>query len=228
MLTIPKIRNLFLEKYKTNDFVIDKSGCKMIEIIGSSFIADENTIFGKVNHEYIKKELEWYCSQSLNVYDIPNTPTIWKQVATKDGMINSNYGFLIFSENNFQQYNHVLKALASDSNTRRACMVYTRPSIQHEYNIGGMSDFICTNAVSYFIRDNKLHCVVQMRSNDIWAGYRNDYAWQLWVLEKLQNDLREKYEGLETGEILWNSASLHMYERNFGLLRKYDKTGKWI
>ena len=70
----------------------------MIEIIGSSFIADENTIFGKVNHGYIEKELEWYCSQSLNVYDIPNTPTIWKQVATNAGLINSNYGFLIFSK----------------------------------------------------------------------------------------------------------------------------------
>ena len=225
MKKVSDIRNIFLEKYNNEDFVIDKTGCKMLEVLGTSFVADENTIFGKVNQGYIQKELEWYRSQSLNVYDIPDTPTIWKQVATEDGLINSNYGFLIFSEENFQQYSHVLNALVSDPNTRRACMIYTRPKIQHEYNKDGMSDFICTNAVNYFIRDNKLHCVVQMRSNDIWAGYRNDYAWQRWVLEKLHKDMLRYMSSLEVGDILWNAASLHMYERNFGLIRKYNKLG---
>lgn len=225
MKNVKDIRNIFAQKYKNEEFVIDKTGCKMLEAIGVSFVADEETIFGKVNQSYIKKELDWYLSQSLNVYDIPDTPTIWKQVATEEGLINSNYGFLIFSKENFQQYNHVLNSLVSDPNTRRACMVYTRPNIQHEYNKDGMSDFICTNAVSYFIRDNKLHCVVQMRSNDIWAGYRNDYAWQRWVLEKLHSDLSRYMSRLEVGDIVWNAASLHMYERNFGLIRKYNKLG---
>jgi thymidylate synthase len=222
---VKDIRKIFAQKYENEEFVIDKSGCKMLEAIGVSFVADEETIFGKVNQSYIKKELDWYLSQSLNVYDIPDTPTIWKQVATEKGLINSNYGFLVFSEENFQQYSHVLNALVSDPNTRRACMIYTRPSIQHEYNKDGMSDFICTNAVSYFIRDNKLHCVVQMRSNDIWAGYRNDYAWQRWVLERLHGDLSRYMSNLEVGNIVWNAASLHMYERNFGLIRKYNKLG---
>jgi thymidylate synthase len=222
---VKDIRKIFAQKYENEEFVIDKSGCKMLEAIGVSFVADEETIFGKVNQSYIKKELDWYLSQSLNVYDIPDTPTIWKQVATEKGLINSNYGFLVFSEENFQQYSHVLNALVSDPNTRRACMIYTRPSIQHEYNKDGMSDFICTNAVSYFIRDNKLHCVVQMRSNDIWAGYRNDYAWQRWVLERLHGDMSRYMSNLEVGNIVWNAASLHMYERNFGLIRKYNKLG---
>ena len=90
-----------------------------------------------------------------------------------------------------------------------------------------MSDFICTNAVNYFIRNNKLSCVVQMRSNDIWAGYRNDYAWQRWVLESLQKDLSLHYKDLEVGDIIWNAASLHMYERNFRLLNRFNKTGQW-
>ena len=225
MKNVSDIRNMFLEKYNSEDFVVDKTGCKMLEVLGTSFVADEDTIFGKVNKAYIQKELEWYCSQSLNVYDIPDTPTIWKQVATQDGLINSNYGFLIFSKSNCEQYQHVLNALKADRNTRRACMIYTRPSIQVGYNKGGMSDFICTNAVNYFIRDNKLHCVVQMRSNDIWAGYRNDYAWQRWVLEKLHKDMTRYMSSLEVGDILWNAASLHMYERNFGLIRKYSKLG---
>lgn len=225
MKNIEDIRNMFAKKYEEEDFIVDKSGCRMLEVLGTSFIADEETIFGKVSRAYIKKELDWYLSQSLNVYDIPETPAIWKQVATKEGLINSNYGFLLFSKDNFEQYNQALAALVADKNTRRGCMVYTRPSIQAEYCKGGMSDFICTNAVSYFIRANKIHCVVQMRSNDIWAGYRNDYAWQRWVLESLHKDLLEEYEDLEIGDIIWNASSLHMYERNFGLIRKYKKLG---
>lgn len=227
MLSIKNIRNAFLQKYLNEDFVIDKTGCKIIEVLGCSFVANEETIFGKVNKEYIQKELKWYQSQSLNVYDIPNTPKIWQQVATDDGRINSNYGYLIFSSDNQKQYNHCRQALIEDPNTRRATMIYTRPSIQKEYNTDGMSDFICTNSVNYFIRQNKLHCVVQMRSNDIWAGYRNDYAWQLWVLQSLQKDLTSHYKDLEVGDIIWNAASLHMYERNFRLLKRYEKTGQW-
>ncbi len=225
MLQIKDVRKLFVEKYLENDFETDKSGCRLVEVLGCSFLANEETIFGKVNHDYVKKELEWYLSQSLNVFDIPDTPKIWKQVATSEGKINSNYGYLIFSKDNKNQYFSAKQALIDDKNTRRATMVYTRPSIQLEYNTEGMSDFICTNAVNYFIRNNRLCCIVQMRSNDIWAGYRNDYAWQKWVLDFLCEELRETYKNLQPGDIIWNAASLHMYERNFGLLRKYNKTG---
>lgn len=227
MFTVNQIRELVKEMYLENNFEKDKTGCDVIEILGLSFIADEDTIFGKVNEEYVQKELEWYISQSLNVYDIPNTPKIWQQVATEDGRINSNYGYLIFSEENGNQFKHVVQTLAKDKNSRRATMIYTRPSIQTEYNTDGMSDFICTNTVNYFIRNNKLHCVVQMRSNDMWAGYRNDYAWQKWVLNEVAAELNGMGAEIEVGDIIWNAASLHLYERQFGLVRKFIKTGEF-
>ena len=77
-------------------------------------------------------------------------------------------------------------------------MIYTRPEIQEDYNQNGMSDFICTNTVQYFVRDDKLISFVNMRSNDVVFGYRNDRAWQLHVQEMLAKDLdvewwKEKY-----------------------------------
>jgi len=221
MRTIKEIRNLFAEKYASEDFVEDKNGGKVIELIGESFIADEPSIFDKVNEDYVKKELEWYLSQSLNVYDIPNTPKIWKMVSSPEGLINSNYGWCLFSKSNYSQYSSALAMLVKDKYSRRASMVYTRPSIQQEYSKGGMDDFICTNAVTYFIRGNSLDCVVQMRSNDVWAGYRNDYAWQSYVLDKMVTDLREKYKDLTRGNMVWNSANLHIYEKQFRFLTKY-------
>ena len=52
-----------------------------------------------------------------------------------------------------------------------------------------------------------------MRSNDVIFGYRNDYAWQKWVLEKLANDL-----GAKPGYIIWQVQNLHIYERHFNLI----------
>ena len=93
-------------------------------------------------------------------------------------------------------------------------MVYNRPSIWAEYNENGKNDFICTNAVTYYIRDEKLHCVVQMRSNDVVFGYRNDYAWQKYVLDEMSHELM-----IETGDIHWQVQNLHVYERHFDLVR---------
>lgn len=213
--SVGDVRQIFKEKLQDEEFVIDKTGVKTIEWVGASFIADEETIFGPVNWDYVEREIEWYKSCSLNVHDIPGkTPAIWEQVADKDGFINSNYGFLVYHPDNYMQYQAVKEELLKNPNSRRAVMIYNRPSMHVEYNYNGRSDFICTNAVGYIIRNNKLHCHVQMRSNDLVFGYRNDRAWQDYVLSQLSNDLE-----IEKGNIYWTATSLHVYERHFDLVK---------
>jgi thymidylate synthase len=203
-------------------FVIDKSGVKTVEIIGASFLAEESAIFGQPNDDYIKRELAWYESQSLNVNDIPGgPPEIWKRVATPEGRINSNYGWMIWNPSNCFQYENVLAELKKNPFSRRAVMIYQRPEMWYDFDDGGMSDFVCTNAVQYLIRDGELHAVVQMRSNDAIFGYKNDWAWQKHVLEKLAVDL-----GVPPGQIIWNAGSLHVYERHFYLLDWYWNEGE--
>jgi len=211
---VADVREWFCDLKRREKFVQDKSGVQMIEVVGATFEADEETIFGPVNHDYVERELQWYKSQSRNVNDIPGgPPAIWKQVATPSGEINSNYGFLVWSEENGQQYDNVLKELRKQETSRRACMIYTRPSIWKEFNRDGMSDFICTNAVQFLIRDGKLNAVVQMRSNDVVFGYRNDFAWQKHVLHSLARDL-----SIEPGTVIWHAGSLHVYSRHFNLI----------
>jgi len=76
-----------------------------------------------------------------------------------------------------------------------------------------MSDFMCTNAVQYLIRDDVLNVIVQMRSNDVVFGYRNDFAWQDYVASLLETALR-----CDGRKIIWNVGSLHVYERHFSLV----------
>lgn len=219
------LRSYFFDQLAAKEFVIDKSGVKTLELTGASFIADEPTIFGAVNEEYIMRELEWYESQSLNVNDIPGkVPEIWKQVADKDGIINSNYGWCIWSPKNHDQYLKCRSELVANKDTRRAIMIYTRPSMHEDAFHNGRSDFMCTNAVQYLIRRNKMHCVVQMRSNDVVFGYRNDRAWQKHVLDMLVAEYNTLTESkIEAGDIHWNVGSLHIYERHFKLVEEWHK-----
>lgn len=221
MQAVKDIRNQLISKLENQDFVLDKTGVKTIELMGESFIADEDAIFGEVNWDYVDRELQWYKSRSRNVYDMPggvkqetNPPQIWISVADKNGYINSNYGWCIWSEENENQYDNCVKAIKNDIDTRRAIMIYTRPSMQYDYNRNGRSDFICTNTVQYLARNGKINAIVQMRSNDAIFGYKNDRAWQQHVLEMVAFDT-----GMEPGNIIWNAGSLHVYERHFHLVK---------
>ena len=208
---VSNIRNIFKEKLKNEDFVTDKTGVKTIEIINASFFADQDAIFGTPNLDYIERELQWYKSKSLNVNDIPGgAPEIWKMVANPNGRINSNYGWCIYSFENGDQFNKVVEELKRNPDSRRGTMIYNRPSMHYDFNNSGMSDFMCTNAVQYLIRDGKVNALVYMRSNDAVFGYKNDYAWQKHVLQEVCNELN-----LPMGNIYWNVASLHVYERHF-------------
>jgi thymidylate synthase len=233
MMTVNDIRTLFVEEYNNKNFVQDRSGQNMIEVLGASFIADEPAIFGTPNEEYIKAELDWYESESTNINDIygdgREPPAAWKATANLHGEINSNYGYLVFSDKFNNQFAQVVNELTENSSSRRASMIYTRPSIWVDYSDNGKNDFICTNAVTYYIRDSQLHCVVQMRSNDVWAGYRNDYAWQLHLLKSVCDrylDLN-MFADLKPGNIYWQVQNLHMYERNFYMLDHFIKTAEF-
>jgi len=227
MMKVSDIRNYFIKELKRKNFTTDKTGQKTIEVIGASFLADEPSIFGKPSDEYINHELIWYRSHSCNINDIygddREPPKAWQLSANKYGEINSNYGCLINSDKYYGQYGMALDELLYNKDSRRATMIYQRPSIWVEYEEDGKNDFICTNAVTYYVRDGELHAVVQMRSNDVVYGYKNDYAWQLHVLEELVHDYNscKKYtiEEVKPGDIIWQVQNLHVYERHFDLVK---------
>ena len=224
LYTVSDIRKHFIGELNDGAYTIDKTGQKTIELIGASFLADEPAIFGTPNREYIDREIDWYCSGSTNIRDIyggdADPPQAWQYAANEHGEINSNYGKLIFDDISYRQNENVVCELAdSNDTTRRATMVYNRPSIWTEYQDGGKNDFICTNAVTYYIRNGELQAVVQMRSNDVVFGYKNDYAWQRYVMNLICQDLGAGKSKLKPGSLIWQVQNLHVYERHFHLVK---------
>jgi thymidylate synthase len=213
---VTDIRKQLMKKRVRDEYVIDKTGVKMIELNGATFIADEDWIIRRANEDYVRREIDWYCNQSLNVNDIPgDTPQIWLDVSDNNGFINSNYGYLVFSEENHKQYRHALNELKTNPESRRATMIYQRPSMHKDYNKDNMSDFICTYANQMFIRDGKLVSHYIMRSNDAVFGYCNDVRWAKFIQEMMSYDL-----DIPCGDLIWTASSFHIYERHFKFLDK--------
>jgi thymidylate synthase len=222
MKTANDIRADLIDKYLAEDYVVDKSGAKTIEVLGESFVADENWLIRTPAYKYIERELDWYMSESLYVDDIPGTtPQIWKDISSDEGKINSNYGWCIYSEENGHQYKHVLRELRNNPNSRRASMIYNRPSMHTDFNRDGMNDFMCTFSNTFMIRDGKLISHYVMRSNDAVFGYNNDVAWAKFVQGQLAYDLE-----VEVGELIWTATNLHVYERHFEFIEALINAGK--
>lgn len=58
-----------------------------------------------------------------------------------------------------------------------------------------------------------------MRSNDVIYGYKNDYAWQQFVLYKLAEELSQPHAKIEVGKMIWQVQNLHVYEKHFDLVK---------
>lgn len=221
--TTADIRNELIRLYKEGSFREGKYG-KTVEIQNAHFLADKDWIIRKPNYDYAKREIEWYESQSLYVKDIPcGAPKIWQACADRDGKINSNYGFCIFSDENGNQFDHCVKRLLDDHYTREACMIYTRPSMQIDCNANGMHDFMCTYSTQVFLNDigdnkYKLDYTVFQRSCDAVYGFNNDNIWHRHVMNKLVDELKRYDRNVILGDMIYNCGSLHVYERHFKYL----------
>lgn len=217
----------FADKIENKEFVniaVDKV-VNTVEIVNFNCLLNPDQPllkFGDIkqsNEAYIEKELKWYISEDLNIEQVKDV-AIWRDVASSNNEINSNYGWLIYNEKNYNQYDNCLNHLIRNKNSRHAIMLYSRPSIHYDYNKDGMNDFICTISNHFLIRDNKLISIYHMRSNDFIYGFFNDFAWACFVYKSMYNELKKTYVDLQIGELHWNANSFHVYERHFPLILK--------
>ena len=189
------------KKLQREEFVIDRTGVKMVELI-CPVIELEASLdpldLGprKTPMDYVMQELNWYLSQDLNVKEISKVASMWSKISSKDGEINSNYGWMIFSSDNGNQFDNCINELINNKDSRRAVMIYQRPSMWEDWNRDGMNDFVCTDGVQLFIRNDKLIYIVKQRSCDAIYGYFNDLAWHQFVYEKSYIELFKTYPNI--------------------------------
>lgn len=162
--------------------------------------------------KYFAGELAWYLRGDRNDTSIAEYSKFWNQIKNDSAPLwNSNYGAYIFK---LRQFEYVIRSLVRDKDSRQAAMIISSPLSE----MSDSKDKICTNAIMFRIREDKLNMTVQMRSNDAVLGLGYDLPLFGIIYEMVYVSLRPIYPELQIGKYTHNAASFHIYEKHFDLL----------
>lgn len=164
---------------------------------------------------YFVAETLWYLNADDSTDWISYYAPFWSSISDDEKTANSAYGARIFKSHprigngDIIQWDYVKEELRKDPDSRRAVIHIRTPAD----SILNSKDVPCTLSLQFFIRQNKLHLHVSMRSSDIILGLVYDVPAFTTIQEILANEL-----GVELGEYVHTSNSLHCYERDFEML----------
>ena len=225
--TIYELYRKLYYKMKKQQFIIDKTGAKMVELMHCAFDLDPQlgghlniADIAITNDDYVKRQIQWCLSENLDVSELVPYAKIWNECKGNDNTVNSNYGWCVYSKQNHSQFEKALQALLQQKQSRRGMIIYTRPTMHEDYKQNGKNDFLCTQFNQFLIRNNKLEMFYVMRSNDARYGLFINFPWAITVYNRMFDSLKQKYPELEYGMIHWYSTSFHLYQRHFKMLNK--------
>ena len=130
-----------------------------------------------------------------------------------DGKAWGHYGMRLNREGQIQR---VVDHLRADPDSRRAVVSMWVPT----YDLRGpedgkINDIPCTLSIQFLIRNDKLHTVVTMRSNDLWMGLPYD----VFVFSGFSRLIAEQLR-LKMGTYYHNAGSSHIYEKHWNRARE--------
>lgn len=199
------------------------------------WVADKDSMFGNINKDWVRRELDWFFSGSDRLDDMEGpVPKLFEACAGSDPFrkVNSAYGHVLFGQRLMPQpngtglwrtlFDRVVDVFLTEGlGTRHAVSIISDRDVHALAYQNGRNDFICTNALNFMVdADNRLHIIAQMRSMDAVFGYRAD--WSMWnvLMDYLLGALEMSYPELERGDITFQVANLHVYPRHFELLEQ--------
>lgn len=169
-----------------------------------------------LNVNYVKSEYEWYNSGSLSASDIGASAPFWLTLQDQNGEVVSNYGYWIYHDKDSEgktRFDRCVEHLVADKETRKAIINIHDPL----NSIKNPKDTPCTIALQFLIRDNRLHMIVTMRSNDLVIGWCNDIIQFQLIALSVYHALKFSYGmDIKLGLYYHQAGSLHIYDRHYG------------
>lgn len=201
----------------------DKSG--YTEVIGFSYLFDPVTDYAMSEYKELfdtkkaAKMFFWY--QKADEFDdsiIGCFPEYEKCIDEKHKHFNSNYGKYAYTHGGLD---FCIKELSKNSNSRRACFCINSNHVALDDN---EIDKLCTNAIQFFIRNDRLEMVVQMRSSNFLTLLPYDVFMFSIFYYQVYLGLKKTYKSLMTDYIHMQVASLHYYESDLKALQAKEKS----
>lgn len=159
--------------------------------------------------KYFVGELCYYLDGRTDLPSISCYAKFWDKISDDGKTINSCYGNRIFTRTNIhgqRQFEYAVTCLKRDKYSRKAIMTIYNPNDAHI-----SKDNPCTLTLQLLIRDDALHLIVNMRSEDVWLGIPYDVAFFTIVQEAALQSLLPSYPSLNLGSYYHNVTSLHIY-----------------
>lgn len=107
------------------------------------------------------------------------------------------------------QVKYCYETLKSNPLSRQAVISIWDP--ERECTVDASKDFPCNNWIQFLIRDNKLHMIVQVRSNDLIFGLSGINVVEWTILHELMSSWLD----VEVGDYQHQVGSLHIYDIHF-------------
>jgi len=171
----------------------------------------------KLSLSYNFGEFAWYLTGDRDDSRIVDYSDFWSTIKNENSpYFNSNYGYYIFREG---QFNNALNTLILDKDSRQASIIINRKEVL----MSNSKDKLCTNTISFFIRNNKLNMMVNMRSSDAIWGLGCDVNMFSFIYEFMYNALIVHYKDLQIGVYYQNADSLHIYDKHFKMVESILK-----
>lgn len=173
---------------------------------------------------YTIAEALWYFLGNNKTDWISYYSGFWKNISDDNETANSAYGARIFKphprvrvshEKDDTQWDAAIQELMSDQDTRRA-YIHIKSPLDSQARL----DVPCTIGMQFFIREKKLHLLVNMRSSDLILGITYDIPAFTMMQELMVLELQSRGVDVEMGRYIHVSNSLHVYERHFEMLDK--------
>ena len=163
----------------------------------------------KYSLNYFIEEMRWMLRASRFDESIKSYAKMWESVQNQDKSFNSNYGVFWFGPQM-----GLMKAaleLIRDKDSRRAVV----PMLRDEHLAPHMNDIVCTEAMTFLIRNDTLHLTVHMRSSDIIFGVGTDIPTFSAAMLLVYGLVRDNYPNLKLGMLTLQVASSHLYSRHY-------------
>lgn len=217
--------DIFYYIHKNGRHTVNRKGQGLYEMRNVTLVLDPEAstyCLGRYpSQEYLEKELDFYASGSRQLEDAVKMSKFWSKCSDDGKTINSNYGFLLFHDENkhgFTQFEHAINCLRNNPDSKKAVM--TLYSKEHAYI---SNDNPCTLIINLYIQGDTLNMQVIMRSNDLWYGLPYDLPFFRVVHYTALAMLKRTYPNLELGYHIHQALNLHFYEWAFDKFRDYEK-----
>ena len=187
------------------DFILDNGelvnprGMSTYEVIGMQFTCDMNQpilsiLERQVGYKHMAREAWWILSGDNSVENMP----AYKKYSDDGKRLFGAYGPKIID-----QISYCENTLKNDLFSRQAVLNIWRENPRQS------KDIPCTLSMQFLIRNQKLYCVVNMRSSDAWLGIPYD----VFVFSMVSLTIAQALN-VSLGKLCINIGSAHVYEQD--------------